>query len=145
MKKSRFKPSDLKGFKHIAPYLKPHKWGFLFGIILLSLSGVLTLIVTRLWGQLGGVGVLGDAEKHADSASKGIEAEIIETMDLELAIPKYLEMPGWSKSTAGQTSYNELDDNAKSFIEKIEEISGVPVIMISTGPKREDTIIRQDI
>ena len=29
--------------------------------------------------------------------------------------------------------------------EKIEEISGVPVIMISTGPKREDTIIRKDI
>ena len=54
-------------------------------------------------------------------------------------------MPGWSKPTAGQTSYTELDDNAKSFVEKIEEISGVPVIMISTGPKREDTIIRKDI
>ncbi|HCA50488.1 MAG TPA: multidrug ABC transporter ATP-binding protein, partial [Planctomycetaceae bacterium] len=82
MKKSRFKPSDLKGFKNIAPYLKPHKWGFLFGIILLSFSGVLTLIVTRLWGQLGGVGVLGDAENTADSASKGIEAEILENWDL---------------------------------------------------------------
>ncbi len=73
------------------------------------------------------------------------EAEMIETMDLELAQPEYLEMPGWSKLTAGQTSYEELDDNAKSFVEKIEEISGVPVIMISTGPKREDTIIRKDI
>ena len=82
MKKSRFKPSDLKGFKNIAPYLKPHKWGFLFGIILLSFSGVLTLIVTRLWGQLGGVGVLGDADNTADSASKGIEAEILENWDL---------------------------------------------------------------
>ena len=70
---------------------------------------------------------------------------MIETMDLELAKPEYLEMPGWSKPTAGKTSYEEFDDNAKSFVEKIEEISGVPVIMISTGPKREDTIIRKDI
>ena len=54
-------------------------------------------------------------------------------------------MPGWSKPTAGQTLYEELDDNAKSFVEIIEEISGVPVIMISTGPKRENTIIRQKI
>ena len=53
MKKSRFKIGDLKGFSQIAPYLKPHKWGFTLGIILLSLSGVLTLLVTRLWGQLG--------------------------------------------------------------------------------------------
>ena len=59
MKTSRFKLGDLKGFGQIAPYLKPHKWGFILGIVLLSLSGVLTLIVTRLWGQLGGVGVLG--------------------------------------------------------------------------------------
>ena len=41
--------------------------------------------------------------------------------------------------------YEDLNDNAKSFVKKIEEISGVPVIMISTGPKREDTIIRKDI
>ena len=59
MKKSRFKLGDLKGFSQIEPYLKPHKWGFILGIILLSFSGVLTLVVTRLWGQLGGVGVLG--------------------------------------------------------------------------------------
>ena len=82
MKKSRFKPSDLKGFKHIAPYLKPHKWGFIFGILLLSLSGVLTLIVTRLWGQLGGVGVLGESVDSGDTASSGFEAEILQNWNL---------------------------------------------------------------
>ena len=73
------------------------------------------------------------------------EAELIETMDLEDAKPVYLELDGWDEPTAGQSSFEELNDKAKSFIEKIEEISGVPVIMISTGPKREDTIIRQKI
>ena len=79
MKKSRFKIRDLKGFSQIAPYLKPHKWGFILGIILLSLSGVLTLLVTRLWGQLGGVGVLG---KTSNSKSQGFEAEILQNWNL---------------------------------------------------------------
>ena len=82
MKKNRFKLSDLKGFGQIAPYLKPHKWGFILGIILLSLSGVLTLMVTRLWGQLGGVGVLGESVGSSDSASSGFEAEILQNWNL---------------------------------------------------------------
>ena len=82
MKKSRFKLRDLKGFSQIAPYLKPHKWGFILGIILLSLSGVLTLLVTRLWGQLGGVGVLGDPGKTSNSKSQGFEAEILQNWNL---------------------------------------------------------------
>ena len=64
MKKSRFKLSDLKGFRKLKPYLRPHIWGFLLGIVLLSFSGVLTLVVTRLWGQLGGIGVGGLPEKQ---------------------------------------------------------------------------------
>ena len=82
MKKSRFKIGDLKGFGQIAPYLKPHKWGFILGIMLLSLSGVLTLLVTRLWGQLGGVGVLGDPVKNGNSTSQGLEAEILQNWNL---------------------------------------------------------------
>ena len=82
MKKSRFKLGDLKGFSQIAPYLRPHKWGFILGIILLSLSGVLTLVVTRLWGQLGGVGVLGDHENVGDYTSQGFEAEILQNWNL---------------------------------------------------------------
>ena len=73
------------------------------------------------------------------------EAELIENMDLETVQPIYLEMDGWTEPTAGKTSYDGLNENAKAFIEKIEEIAGVPVIMISTGPKREDTIIRQEL
>ena len=42
-------------------------------------------------------------------------------------------------------NFKNLNHSAKNFIEKVEEISGTPVIMISTGPKRENTIIRQKI
>ena len=66
-------------------------------------------------------------------------------MDIEDVQPQYLELEGWSEPTAGITQFDDLNTNAKAFVEKVEEISGVPVIMISTGPKREDTIIRQQI
>ena len=81
MKKRRFKLSDLKGFSKLKPYLSPHKWGFLLGIVILSLSGVLTLVVTRLWGQLGGVGVLG-GETEGSEGSLGFEAALLEDYDL---------------------------------------------------------------
>ena len=81
MKKSRFKLSDLKGFRKLKPYLRPHIWGFLLGIVLLSFSGILTLIVTRLWGQLGGIGVLG-SETEDSVGSLGFEASLLEDYDL---------------------------------------------------------------
>ena len=66
-------------------------------------------------------------------------------MDLVEAKPEYIELEGWSEPTAGVTDFENLNYSAKNFIEKVEEISGTPVIMISTGPKRENTIIRQKI
>ena len=91
MKKSRFKLSDLKGFSQLSPYIKPHKWGFIIGIFLLSLSGILTLMVTRLWGQLGGVGVLGSTGKTGESAGTDFETSLLEGYDLN-----NLETIGWA-------------------------------------------------
>ncbi|WP_027158382.1 adenylosuccinate synthase [Methylobacter luteus] len=51
------------------------------------------------------------------------------------------EMPGWSETTAGITDFNALPENAKAYIRKIEELIGVKVAILSTGPDREETII----
>ena len=51
----------------MAPYLKPHRIGFALGIILITISSILTLFVTRLWGQLGGVGIMGGNENISAS------------------------------------------------------------------------------
>ena len=123
---------------------RPRRCGWLDGFLLknmVKVSGVDGLCVTK-------IDVLDGLEKIKIStgySSDQTEAELIETMDLETVQPIYLELDGWSEPTAGKTSYDDLNENAKAFVEKIEEISGVPVIMISTGPKREDTIIRQEI
>jgi adenylosuccinate synthase len=55
--------------------------------------------------------------------------------------PIYEEMPGWSESTVGAKSLDALPANARAYIKRIEELVGVPIDMISTGPDREETIV----
>ena len=55
--------------------------------------------------------------------------------------PIYEEMPGWSETTVGAKSLDALPANARAYIQRIEELVGVPIDMISTGPDREETIV----
>jgi adenylosuccinate synthase len=55
--------------------------------------------------------------------------------------PIYEEMPGWAESTVGTKSLDALPANARAYIKRIEELVGVPVDMVSTGPDREETIV----
>jgi len=56
--------------------------------------------------------------------------------------PVYEEHPGWQASTVGITDFAELPANARDYLQRIEELAGVPVAIISTGPDREQTIIK---
>ncbi|MBU6509650.1 MAG: adenylosuccinate synthase, partial [Gammaproteobacteria bacterium] len=55
--------------------------------------------------------------------------------------PVYEEMPGWKASTVGITQYKELPENARKYLKRIEELLGVPLDIISTGPDRAQTIV----
>jgi len=55
--------------------------------------------------------------------------------------PVYEELPGWKESTAGLRSYGELPGAARAYLERVQELVGVPLDLISTGPDRDDTII----
>ena len=57
--------------------------------------------------------------------------------------PVYEELPGWQASTVGITDHDDLPGNARDYLARIEELAGVPIDIISTGPDREQTIIRQ--
>ena len=57
--------------------------------------------------------------------------------------PVYEDMPGWSESTVGITSYEDLPANAQSYLARIAELADVPLDIISTGADREQTIIRR--
>jgi len=57
--------------------------------------------------------------------------------------PVYEEWPGWQASTVGLTRYEDLPGKARDYLARIEELAGVPAAIISTGPDRAQTIIRQ--
>jgi len=57
--------------------------------------------------------------------------------------PIYEDMPGWTESTVGAKSFDDLPENARNYITRIEELVDAPADIISTGPDRVETIIRR--
>jgi adenylosuccinate synthase len=55
--------------------------------------------------------------------------------------PVYEEVPGWKESTVGLKNYDDLPTNARAYLKRLEEVVGIPVDIISTGPERDETII----
>lgn len=55
--------------------------------------------------------------------------------------PIYETVPGWSESTVGVKKFEDLPENARAYLKRIEEVTGVPIDIISTGPDRNETII----
>ncbi|MFH0947489.1 MAG: adenylosuccinate synthase [Elusimicrobiota bacterium] len=55
--------------------------------------------------------------------------------------PQYIEMPGWKKSIKGITKFNNLPENAKRYVKKIEQLIDTKISMISNGRSKEETII----
>lgn len=60
--------------------------------------------------------------------------------NLELVKPLYEELDGWDK-VEGIRDYQDLPQNAKTYIKRIEELTNTKVSIVSTSPDREDTII----
>jgi adenylosuccinate synthase len=57
--------------------------------------------------------------------------------------PVYEDMPGWKESTIGITAHEDLPDNAKRYLQRIEDLVDTPVDVISTGPDRSETIVKR--
>ncbi|MFZ7136416.1 adenylosuccinate synthase [Avibacterium avium] len=64
--------------------------------------------------------------------------------DWEGVEPIYETLPGWKESTFGVTDVNKLPENTRKYIKRIEEVTGVSVDILSTGPDRVETMILRD-
>jgi adenylosuccinate synthase len=61
--------------------------------------------------------------------------------DIDRCEPVYETFSGWTESTAGLTQWAELPIKARQYLERVQEMIGVPIDMVSTGPDRDHTIV----
>ncbi|MDP2867834.1 MAG: adenylosuccinate synthase [Methyloversatilis sp.] len=105
----------------------------------IQIKGISGLCVTKL-------DVLDGVEELKVCTGYRIDGELSDILpvgaeELSRCEPVYETLPGWKDTTFGIKALDELPANARSYLKRIEEICGVPVDMISTGPDRTETIL----
>ncbi|WP_397533076.1 adenylosuccinate synthase [Roseateles sp.] len=63
--------------------------------------------------------------------------------EIEACKPVFETFAGWTETTAGITEWAELPLNARRYLERVQQITGAPIAMVSTGPDRDHTILLQ--
>lgn len=114
-------------------------------------------VVARYTSQLAGINnwalmlfdVLSGMDKVKICTHYELDGKVIDTppstiSKLSRCKPVYVELPGWKEDISNLKTYEELPLNAKNYVKKIEEITGVPVGVISVGPDRSQTILVSD-
>ena len=107
----------------------------------IQLNGVSGLCITKL-------DVLDGVEELKICVGYELEGQLSEILpvgaeELERCQPVYEELPGWMESTVGIKSHESLPSGARAYLKRIEELAGVPIDLISTGPDRQETIVRR--
>ena len=80
--------------------------------------------------------------EHNDTIIRNFPPEI---KILQECMPVYETHPGWKQDISGITEFNNLPENAKKYLARIEELANVKIKIISVGPGREATIIKERI
>jgi len=106
-------------------------------------SGLTDLVVTK-------IDTLAGLDKIKVCVGYKFEDKIIDYFpasleDLAKCEPIYEELDGWNDSVADARSYEEIPENVKKYLKKIEEFTGVPISIVSVGPKRDQTIVLKEI
>lgn len=107
------------------------------------INGLSSMIITKL-------DVLSGLEKIKICTSYEYENKKIETFPIDMSIfekckPVYIEMDGWKEDISNVRKFNDLPDNAKKYLKKLESLVKVPISMVSVGPEREQIIVVKEI
>lgn len=125
---------------------RPRRCGWLDIVVLRyaeRMSGIDAFAVTKL-------DVLDDVDTIKICTDYEYRGEKLTEFPAELKVlaeckPNYIEMPGWKQDITGVRNYEDLPENAKAFLAKVEEITGVKIAIVAVGPGREQTIVRSEI
>jgi adenylosuccinate synthase len=122
---------------------RPRRCGW-FDMVLvkraIELNSVTGLCLTKL-DVLDGLQVIRIAVAYKDSRGQLISTPPQAAADFDTLEPVYEEFPGWDVSTGDITDFSLLPQTAVNYIRRIEELSGVPIDILSTGAERNATII----
>lgn len=108
------------------------------------INGINNLVITKL-DVLSGISPLKIATHYKTEDGKIIDYFTSSTTKLYNYEPIYEELPGWEEDISHARSYEELPQNAKKYIEFIEEYLGINVYLVSVGPERSQNIIRKEL
>jgi len=122
---------------------RPRRCGW-FDAVLASYSARLngcTWIALTLLDVLSGLPELQVCRRY--ELDPEIDLTLFETGSrLKYHVPIYEKLPGWEQNILGAREWDALPENARSYVEYLEELVGVPIRAVSTGPRREDIIWR---
>jgi adenylosuccinate synthase len=106
-------------------------------------NGLETLGITKL-DVLDGISPLKICTAYR-VGERVLEEFTYDMEDFEDAVPVYEEWEGWTGSTAGARSWAELPEAARRYLDRLSEVSGAPLCLVSVGKDREETLWLRDI
>ena len=122
---------------------RPRRCGWLDAVVLryaARVNGLTHLVLTKL-DILSGFETLKIAVAY-DHQGERLEHMPLDSKVLAACQPIYKELPGWSENIRDARSLDDLPAAARRYVERVEELVGVPIMLIGVGPGREQTIVR---
>lgn len=124
---------------------RPRRCGWLDLVVVRHadmLNGLTDIVLTKL-------DVLGGLDEIKVCTGYEIDGEVLDYVpsdqaEVAKAKPVYTVLPGWKEDISKMKTWDELPENAKKYVEFIEEFTGVPVSMVSVGPDRINNIDHND-
>jgi len=131
-----------RGKEYGATTGRPRRCGWADTLIIrhaVRVNGMTSVAITKL-------DVLDTLDELKICVGYKYKGKLYEEMPSELSVlekgtPQYITMPGWKQTTIGIRDYDDLPKKARSYVEKLCKLSGVKPAIISTGARRDETIM----
>jgi adenylosuccinate synthase len=121
---------------------RPRRCGWFDSMVIryaVRVNGLTGIALTKL-------DVLSDFDMIKVCTGYTYQGTVLETLPAALETfencqPVYEELPGWRTDITGAKSFDELPENARRYVRRLEELAGCPIVMVSVGPRRDQTIV----
>lgn len=121
---------------------RPRRCGWFDAMVLrysVRINGLTGIALTKL-------DVLSDFDRIRICTGYTLNGKALETLpaaleSFENCQPVYEEMPGWKCDITGARKFDELPAKAQAYVYRLQELSGCPIVLVSVGPRRDQTII----